>query len=213
MTTEMFWNYLGAFNSATWMVQMIWLIAAIAITFFLMSRRSIVANILMKVLLSFTFAWNGIAFFLVVMDGPVYDYFFAPLFLIVAALFLIDIFTKQTEFRMPEKNWIKAVTYFWLLLWLIYPFIGLVLGRSFPQVCTPMNPCPSTVFAIAMIAAALPKVDKKVYIMLLPWALMGLPKCLGVFQCFEDCILFASGVYGLVILIVNWKRINQKISG
>jgi hypothetical protein len=34
---------------------------------------------------------------------------------------------------------------------------------------------------------------------------MGLPKCFGVLDCYEDCILFASGVYGLVELIRNWK--------
>jgi hypothetical protein len=73
-----------------------------------------------------------------------------------------------------------------------------------------MNPCPSTVLAIALAVAAIPKVDKKAYIMLLPWALMGLPKCLGAYQCYEDCILFAAGVYGLVMLIANWRAIGQK---
>jgi hypothetical protein len=34
---------------------------------------------------------------------------------------------------------------------------------------------------------------------------MGLPKCLGALDCYEDCILFASGIYGLVELIRNWK--------
>jgi hypothetical protein len=41
--------------------------------------------------------------------------------------------------------------------------------------------------------------------LLLPWALMGLPKCFGALDCYEDRILFASGVYGLVELIRNWK--------
>ena len=62
-----------------------------------------------------------------------------------------------------------------------------------------------TVFAIALVAAAGPKVDKKIFALLLPWALMALPKCFGALGCYEDCILFASGVYGLVELIRNWK--------
>ena len=45
----------------------------------------------------------------------------------------------------------------------------------------------------------------KVFVALLPWALMALPKCFGVLDCYEDCILFASGIYGLVILIANWR--------
>ena len=47
--------------------------------------------------------------------------------------------------------------------------------------------------------------DKKVSIALLPWALMGLPKCLGALDCYEDCILFAAGIYGLIVLVKNWK--------
>jgi hypothetical protein len=66
-------------------------------------------------------------------------------------------------------------------------------------------PCPLTVFAIALVTAAAPNVDKKVFILLLPWALMGLPKCFGALDCYEDCMLFASGIYGLVELIRNWK--------
>ena len=40
---------------------------------------------------------------------------------------------------------------------------------------------------------------------LLPWALMGLPKCLGALDCYEDSVLFAAGVCGLVVLIRTWK--------
>jgi hypothetical protein len=69
----------------------------------------------------------------------------------------------------------------------------------------PTMPCPLTVFAITLVAAAAPKVDRKVFTALLPWALMGLPKCFGVLDCYEDCILFASGVYGVIVLIRTWK--------
>ena len=72
----------------------------------------------------------------------------------------------------------------------------------------PVMPCPLTVFAIAMVSAASPKVDKKIFVLLLPWALAGLPKCLGVLECYEDCILFAAGVYGLIMLIKDWKTIS-----
>jgi len=66
-------------------------------------------------------------------------------------------------------------------------------------------PCPLTVFAIALVAAAAPNVHGKVFILLLPWAVMALPKCFGALGCYEDCILFGSGIYGLVELIRNWK--------
>jgi hypothetical protein len=210
MTTEEFWNQLGAYNAATWPVQIAWLVVAIMLTYLVFARRTAWANMAMKVLLSFTFAWNGVIFFFVFSDGPVYDFFFGPLFIVVAILFAVDIFVNRMKFKLPDRGWRRYATLFWVLLWLFYPPVGVALGRNFPRVCTPMNPCPSTVFAIALAVAALPEVDKKAYIMLLPWALMGLPKCLGVYECYEDCILFGAGVYGLVMLIANWRAIGQK---
>jgi hypothetical protein len=211
MTTEEFWSQLGYFNATTWPVQIIWLVAVMIALYLIFTQRTAWANIAMKLLLSFAFAWNGVGFFLVVADGPIYDYFYAPLFILIAILLIVDIFTKRTVFKLPEKRWIKYATYTWILSWLIYPLVGMALGRDFPRVCTPMNPCPSTVFAIALVAAAIPKTDKILFIMLLPWAIMGLPKCLGIFNCYEDCILFASGVYGLGMLIANWRAISQKL--
>ena len=99
-----------------------------------------------------------------------------------------------------------------ILLTFLYPFIGMALGHSYPKTCMPMAPCPLSVFAIALVTAAIPKVDKKVFVFLLPWALLGLPKCLGVLECYEDCILFGAGLYGFIMLVKNWKMIwkNQK---
>jgi len=38
-------------------------------------------------------------------DGPVYNFFFAPLFIVVAILFAGDIFAKRTEFKLPDRSW------------------------------------------------------------------------------------------------------------
>ena len=32
----------------------------------------------------------------------------------------------------------------------------------------------------------------------------------GALDCYEDCILFAAGVYGLVLLVKNWKIIEVR---
>jgi hypothetical protein len=129
-----------------------------------------------------------------------------PLFFVISILFAVDIFTRRTEFRLPDGRWHKALTFFWLALVALYPLIGWVfLGHIYPNMLLPMFPCPLTVFAIALIAAAAPKADKRVFVALLPWALLGLPKCLGALDCYEDCVLFVAGVYGLIVLIRSWK--------
>ncbi|HEC87524.1 MAG TPA: hypothetical protein ENI49_06670 [Thermoplasmatales archaeon] len=212
-TTETFWNQMGAYNEATFPVQIALIVLAMVLTYLVFAKPSTRANNLMKAFLSFVFAWNGIVFFLIYAKGPISTFLGAPLFIIVAILFAVDIFVKKIEFRLPDVTWQKYLTIFWILLVFLYPIIGFALGHSYPKTCMPMAPCPLTAYAIALVIAAIPRVDRKVYVALLPWALMGLPKCLGALECYEDCILFGAGVYCLIMLIKNWKVIGKNQRG
>jgi hypothetical protein len=100
---------------------------------------------------------------------------------------------------------------FWISAWLLYPLSGMIFGRVFPRVCTPMDPCPLTAVSIALLAAAVPKVSRALFILLLPWWLLALPKALGMYQCYEDGILFLSGIYGVIVLAANWRTISATI--
>ena len=211
-TTVTFWNQMGAFNEATLPIQIIMPVLAIVLTYFAFAKPSIRTNTLVKVFLSVAFAWNGIVFFLIFARSLV-SAFFSALFIIVAILFAIDIFKKKTQFRLPLARWQSYLTAFLILLVFLYPVIGMALGHYYPKTCMPMAPCPLTVFAIALVAAAIPYVDKKVYVFLLPWAILSLPKCLGALDCYEDCILFTAGIYGLVMLVKNWKTIGVSQRG
>jgi hypothetical protein len=164
---------------------------------------------LMKTFLAFAFVWNGIVFFMIYAEGPISIFIGAPLFIIIAILFVIDIFKKKIKFRVSVVGWQKYITLSWILLVFLYPLIGATLGHIYPKTCLPMAPCPLTVFTIAMVAASIPNIDKKILVLLLPWAILGLPKCLGALECYEDCILFFAGVYGLIILLKNWKKIGK----
>lgn len=207
--TETFWNQMGAYNEATILFQIVLIVLAIILIYLVFVRPTVGANILMKAFLSFAFAWNGIVFFLLYAKNPISTFVGAPLFIIVAVLFFVDIFTNKISFGLPDSTGQRLITALWILLVFSYPLIGFALGHSYPKTCMPLAPCPLTVLAIALITAALPRVDKKVFIALLPWALLGLPKCLGALGCYEDCILFAAGVYGLILIIRNWKEIGK----
>jgi hypothetical protein len=207
LTTETFWNKIGLYNDATFIVQIIMSIVAVVLLLYIFIKPSNKVNILMKAFLSFAFAWNAIVFFLIYAEPSFFSYLGAVLFIIISILFALDIFTKKIEFRFPPSNYIRYITMIFVFLVFLYPLIGYVLGHVYPKTCTPVMPCPLTVFAIALVVAAIPKVDKKVFVALLPWALLGLPKCLGVSDCYEDCILFISGIYGVVMLVKEWKQI------
>jgi hypothetical protein len=207
MNAETFWTQVGAYNEATWPVQAVLTVAAVVLTYLVFVKPGTRTDTWMKAFLALTFAWNGVVFFWVFARNPISMFFGAPLFIVLAILFAVDVWAKRTAFRL-DANWKKVLTALWVLLVFLYPLFGWPLGHTYPRMLTPVMPCPLTVLALAMAAAAIPQVDRKLYILLLPWALAGLPKCLGALDCYEDCILFAAGVYGLVLLVRNWKAIS-----
>ena len=206
MSTETFWERVGLYNETLWPLQAALILVAVFLTYRVIAKPGPRTDVWMKTFLSFAFAWNGIVVFLVYLRNPISMVIGTPLFVLVAILFAVDIWGQKTAFRFAGTRWRRALTSVWLALVAAYPLIGWVLlGHAYPQTLLPTMPCPLTVFAITLVAAAAPKVDRKLFIALLPWALLGLPKCFGVLDCYEDCILFASGVYGLIVLIKNRK--------
>jgi hypothetical protein len=169
MTTATFWNHIAAYNEATWPVQALTIVAAAYLTYRVFAKPGAETDVWMKVFLAFTFAWNGIVFFLVFLRNPISMFTGVPLFIIVSILFVVDIFAKKTRFELPEGRWMRGLTIVWVLLAALYPLIGWVfLGHAYPRMLLPLFPCPLTVFAIALVAAASPRADKRVFVALLP---------------------------------------------
>ena len=211
MSPETFWIQVSRYNQDTIWIQLVLLIALLILVYRIYARPGFRTDAWLKILFAVLFTWNGVVFFLLYASNPISTYFGAPLFLILSVLFLIDLFTKTTQYHFPEVRWKRAATVIWILLVLLYPLFSLLLGHTYPALITPLMPCPLTVLAIALVTAASPRADRKILLMLMPWALAGLPKCLGALDCYEDCILFAAGVYGLVLLIWDWKAIGKAL--
>jgi len=212
-TYEMFWGQIGEYNHTFVYLHYVWIAVSIPLLLWLFIKPGRIIDAAWKAFLSATFIFTGILFFEVYSVGPVSQFFYGPLFLLVGAFLFIDMFRKRIHFRLPEKKWVRYITFIGLAMVYAYPFFGVALGRSFPYLCMPMDPCPLTVLAIVMITAVIPNIDRKALISLLPWGLLGLPKALGMYGCYEDAILFAAGMYGLVMVVVNRGTIgNTKTS-
>ncbi|MBA7612668.1 hypothetical protein ES703_19904 [subsurface metagenome] len=210
MSAETWWNQIGAYNNAIFPMQIIIMAVAVALTYFLFAKPGPKTNKMMKAYLVFTFAWNGIIFFLIFGKELPGTFLGAPLCILVAILFAWDISANKTQFTFPNINWQRYLMMFWILLAFLYPLIGLAFGHYYPNTCIfGVMPCPTTVFALALLASAIPKVDKKVYILLLLWALPAFGKCLGALDLYEDCVVFWIGIYALFMLIKNWKVIGK----
>ena len=207
MDGESWWSTCSAYNDAIFPIQVLIMVTGILVTHLLFAKPSPKTNGLMKAYLASTFAWSGVVFFLMFGRELPGTFLGAPLFVITSVLFVADVFIEKTEFKLPSSRWHRHVTVFLILCAFLYPLFGLPFGHYYPKACVfGVFPCPTTVFALALLAAAVPRVDKKVYILLLIWALPSLGKCFGALDLYEDCVLFAVGVYGLTMLIRTWSR-------
>jgi hypothetical protein len=204
---EKWWSIIGAYGSKIWPFQIISIIIAIVLVLYLFLKPGKKANLLMKIYLSFSFAWLGILFFMILGKELTGNYFFGTVFTIIAILFALDIYRQKMTFRLPTAPWQKYLTIVLMLIVFCYPFIGMAFGHYFPKlIIAGTFPCPTTSLALLLLTTALPGVDKILYGLLLFWAIpfppfIQIPK----FGVYEDAIMFVIGIYSLVMLIKNWK--------
>lgn len=194
--------------------QIVFYIAAILLVGWLFLKPGRIQTIIAKLYLSIAFAWNGIAFYFVLardMAGGSYgNYVFGSVFIIVAVLFAVDLFRQKMRFSLPKVGWRKYATLVLALLVFCYPLFGMVFGHSFTSLPIPgAFPCPTTALGLLLLTMALPQVDKTIYLLLLVCAIPFTPFVqIARYGVYEDTILFATGVYSLVLLLRYWKAEN-----
>lgn len=208
---ELFWNVVAAYNEATWGVQVVLMALGVLLTGVTLTRPAHATHAALKGFLAVAFVWLAVAFFFLRDASPIGRYFAGPLFMACAALFAWDIRAGRIHFVLPAERWRRIGTWVLLALTLLYPLVSFLLGHRYPRLTTPIMPCPLTVWALALLTAAFPQVDKRLYILLLVWAALGLPKMFGLFDVREDTILFAAGVYGTLVWMSASKRQNQEV--
>ena len=72
-------------------------------------------------------------------------------------------------------------------------------------------PCPTVALGLLLLTMALPQVDKVIYILLLICAIPFTPVYIARYGVYEDTILFATGLYSLVLLARYWKAKNLPV--
>lgn len=128
------------------------------------------------------------------------------LFVAAGILLGLDLLTSEPELHLPQKGRLRTITFVLLAVTALYPVIGLLRGHSRSQLIYPGTlPCGSTAFALVILSASLPRVNKPVYILLLLWAIPFAPLIqIPVFKVYEDSIMVIIGLYALIRLITAW---------
>lgn len=207
ITASEWWAGLTNYNTILFPLQPMVMVLAVALTLLLLFKPCKATSTAMKVFLSFSMLLNGIMFFIVLgtkLPSPL-KYFQGGLFIAIGILFAIDVFTNWSMLQFSPKGIRRNITYTLLILTVLYPVVGLLRGHEFMQLIYPGTvPCGSTAFALIILSASLPKVNKAPYILLLVWAipfapLIQIPK----FKVYEDVIMFVIGIYALIVFLIN----------
>jgi hypothetical protein len=198
---------MDAYGTGIRPVQIVFYIVGILLIGWLFLKAGRTPTFFAKLYLSIAFAWNGIAFYFVLardMAGDSYgNYVFGFVFIIVSVLFAVDLFRQKMQFSLPTVGWRRYVTLALMLMVFCYPFFGIALGHSFTSLIMPgAFPCPTTALGLLLLTIALPQVDKMIYILLLICAVPFTPFVqIARYGVYEDTILFATGIYSLVLLL------------
>ncbi len=195
MDVQAFWNVIGCYNEQTRIVQIVLFI--LVFTAIILSYAKI--DWLAKMALGIINLFIGIVFFAWHGTEPIQKYFALPLYLLCGILFLYESWRNRNDvIQKPDK--IQATL---LLLYLLYPFVSILLGHAFPQMVTYIMPCPITSLSIAVYASYKRK-NKLLLALLTVWGLTGVKSVL--FRAYEDIILLVCGLYGVTLLAGEIKH-------
>jgi len=203
---EMFWRTISGYNQATWKAQIAIYAIGILLTVLLYKNPNNGTKKAFKLFLAFCFGWIAIMFFLLHGSAELNKYVTATLFGLISILFLVDVFINKNEFIKNKKY--SKWAYFLYILFFTYPFLSFALGKHFPTITTWLMPCPLTVYTIAVLISFFPRIDYKIFVLLIMWALGGLPK-IFMFKVPEDVILFISGIVAILVWVLHVRDKKQ----
>jgi hypothetical protein len=210
-TREEFWEILRGYATGIAPVQFVFYGAAALAVVWLLLKPGKLPSLVAKLYLAAAFAWNGLVFYMMLardMSGDGYgSYFFGLVFIVVSALYAIDLFRQRMQFSLPTEGWQRHGTQFLLLLVFCYPLLGALLGHPLTALVFPGTfPCPTVALALLLLTTALPQVDRTIFVLLLFCAIPFTPFVqIARFGVYEDFILLAAGLFSLFLLLRSWK--------
>lgn len=196
MNAQAFWNVIGNYNEQTKLIQIGLLIfITLAITLSYIGK----VNWAAKFALGITNLFIGIGFFAWYGTEPIQKFFALPLYLLCGILFLYESLHNKNDLLEKPTPFQSLL----IVLYLLYPFISVVLGNSFPQMVTYIMPCPIVSLSITVYAGYKRK-NKLLLLLLTIWGFTGIKSV--IFNAYEDIILLICGFYGIALLVNEIKH-------
>ena len=195
---EVFWKSIAAYNEATWIWQLCFIIAAAVLTCFLWfcpGKRIVLA---VKALMVAESLWIAFVYYLDFCSTRDYSGVLTIFWCMVAAAWVYDMVTKFSTFEKSGKyRWWGLVM---LLLPLLYPVISLLRGMTFPEMATPMLPSGVALYMLGMLMTFNSKINFFAFIFILHWAIISISKIV-IFNIPEDALLAIACLPAMYIFL------------
>jgi len=202
-TKEQFFDVFKNYNLAVWPYQIILSLTAVFVIFLVVKKIKI-SDLLINIILSIYWLWNGILFFIIfflpITRGA---YFFGALFIIQALLFIVfGVITNRISyiFKFNSYSLIGIIFIFYSLV--IYPIIGHIIGHTYPKLPAFGVPCPTVIFTFGILLLTNKKIP--VFFLIIPflWSLMGISAAIN-YNVLQDIGLAVSGILGSVLIVIR----------
>ena len=195
---EVFWKSIAAYNEATWIWQLCFIIAAAVLTCFLWFRPGKRIVLAVKALMVAESLWIAFVYYLDFCSTRDYSGVLTIFWCMVAAAWVYDMVTKFSTFEKSGKyRWWGLVM---LLLPLLYPVISLLRGMTFPEMTTPMLPSGVALYMLGMLMTFNSKINFFACIFILHWAIISISKIV-IFNIPEDALLAIACLPAMYIFL------------
>ena len=195
---EVFWKSIAAYNEATWIWQLCFIIAAAVLTCFLWFRPGKRIVLAVKALMVAESLWIAFVYYLDFCSTRDYSGVLTIFWCMVAAAWVYDMVTKFSTFEKSGKyRWWGLVM---LLLPLLYPVISLLRGMTFPEMTTPMLPSGVALYMLGMLMTFNSKINFFAFIFIVHWAIISISKIV-IFNIPEDALLAIACLPAMYIFL------------
>lgn len=210
-TTEQFLQVFRDYNLAVWPIQVLFVVTAIAIIYFLIKRKSY-SDSFINGTLGFYWIWMGLVYHILYFSSiNKAAIVFGTVFIVQGIMFIyFGLFKKELNYEYQAG--LKGITSVLLFLYalIFYPLLGYSAGHIYPYNPTFGLPCPTTIFTFGVLLQ-LVRISKKMFVIPVIWTVIGFTAALNL-GVYEDVGLLVAGIVTVLILILN-KNVGGEVRG
>lgn len=209
--SDQFFAVFARYNEAVWPVQVV-LTGLAIVAALLVWRASRAGDRVISGILAGLWAWMGVVyhftFFRSINPAAVA---FAAAFLVEAAAFVvIGVVRGRLQFRVSTGVSGLAAGVIVVYALAVYPLLGQAGGHVYPAAPTFGLPCPTAIFTLGLLIAAVPHVPKALLLVPLAWAALGTVAALQL-GVPEDLGLPAAALVAAFFALVGPKASSRRI--